>query len=510
MHNVSFSARQELLKSVHSKYNHSNWKQKTKILEGFVAATGYDRKYAIRLLNQKEVSLSNGKSNSGRKSVYDVEVKQVLEMIWNASNQICSKRFVPFIPIMIEALERHGHLSISEEVKQKLLKISAATVDRILRQVKLKSKRGLSTTRTGNLLKNQIKVRTFADWDNVVPGFFECDLVAHCGTTVCGTYLNTLVITDIMTGWTECIPILRKSVKEVISGLTAAKSLLPFSLIGLDTDNGSEFINYELLSFCENNKITFTRSRAYKKNDQAFVEEKNGSIVRRLIGYDRFEGEKAWEALANLYAILRLYINFFQPSLKLKSKERVGSKTIKKYETAKTPFQRTLDSSKISQEIKDKLNRQYRELDPLYLKAEISKLQQKFWAFAWKSPEDQSTEKVVLEESENQNTLPSFYKQTKKIRKKVEMRDWRTRKDPFHEVNNEIELQLNLKPHLTAKSLLDILSDMKPGQFNKNQLRTLQRRVAEWHSKQNIREEKYKKLMIAKNDIATLPMSVNI
>lgn len=198
--------------------------------------------------------------------------------------------------------------------------VSAATVDRILQPERYRQVQGLSQTKAGALLKSKIQVRTFADWNDIVPGFYEVDLVAHCGDDANGTFLNSLVMVDVSTGWLECMPLLRKSAADVINGVSVARSLMPFPLLGLDTDGGSEFINYEVLDYCESNKITFTRSRAYKKNDQAFVEEKNGSVVRRLVGYDRFEGPKAWTALAKFYSVLRKYVNFFQPSVKLLKK----------------------------------------------------------------------------------------------------------------------------------------------------------------------------------------------
>lgn len=198
---------------------------------------------------------------------------------------------------LLTALERFGHLSISMEVRNRLLTISTSTVDRLLETKRQENSKGICTTRPGSLLKKQIKIRTFADWDDVVPGFLEGDLVAHCGDQIGGAFLNTLVLTDIASTWTEFFPLLRKSEADVIAALKVAQQILPFSLIGLDTDNGSEFINYTLLNFCKTQKITFTRSRAYKKNDQAHVEEKNGSIVRRLIGYDRYEGLAAYNSL---------------------------------------------------------------------------------------------------------------------------------------------------------------------------------------------------------------------
>jgi IS30 family transposase len=226
-------------------------------------------------------------------------------------------------------MELHGHLGLPADVRIKLLEIRRSTVERILSVEKERAGKSISTTKPGNLFKHQIQVRTFADWGNVIPCFLEADLVAHCGGNTNGAFLNTLTLTDITTGWTECLPLLRKSANDVIIGLKLAQELLPFPLLGVDTDNGSEFINHELMDFCDDNEITFTRSRAYRKNDQAHVEEKNGSIVRRVIGYDRFEGRVAWEALSELYRVIRVYINFFQPSLKLLSKERNGARVSK-------------------------------------------------------------------------------------------------------------------------------------------------------------------------------------
>ena len=211
--------------------------------------------------------------------------------VWSSANGICAKRLVPFIPELISTLESHGHLSLSDDTRSKLLTLSAATADRILRRSKVKIT-GKSTTKRGKLLKHQIPIRTFADWQDSRPGFMEADLVAHCGERTDGSFLNTLVLTDVATGWTECLPLLCKSGEEVVRSVIVARSLLPFALLGLDTDNGSEFLNEGLLTYCKDEQVTFTRCRAYKKNDQCFVEQKNGTIVRQLVGYDRFEGDR--------------------------------------------------------------------------------------------------------------------------------------------------------------------------------------------------------------------------
>jgi hypothetical protein len=332
---MSLSARREMLAGVTDAYNKAFRAEKTKILDGFAAATGYDRKYAIQLLSKKIQlpSVEHTRKRPGAQ-VYDEQFVHVLTIVWNTANQICSKRLVPFIPNLVSAMERHGHLRVTQEIRDKLLRISPATVDRLLQNERRRHAGGVSHTKTGTLLKNQIQVRTFADWDDVSPGFFEVDLVAHCGGDPNGAFLNTLTMVDVTTGWLECMPLIKKSASNVIAGINVARKLMPFDLKGLDTDGGSEFINHELLDYCEKNEITFTRARTHKKNDQAFVEEKNGSVVRRLVGYNRYQGMKAWEALANFYHVLRQYINFFQPSLKLLKKTRTGGRVSKQYDVA--------------------------------------------------------------------------------------------------------------------------------------------------------------------------------
>jgi len=290
---------------------------------------------------------------------------------------------VRFIPDLVAAMERHGYLRISDDIRKRLTTVSAATVDRILKPESSRQALRLSQTKASALFKNKVQVRTFADWNDVIPDFCEVELVAHCGDDANGTFLNSLVMVDISTGWLECIPLLRKSAADVINGGTVARSLMPFELLGLDTDSGSEFINYEVLDYCELNHITFTRSRAYKKNDQAFVEEKNGSVVSRLVGYDRFEGPKAWASLAGFYSVLRKYVNFFQPSVKLLKKTRAGAKVAKQYDSALTPYQRIQQSTYVSQKVKDNLTKMYLELDPVALMVQLKDLQAALMSFAW-------------------------------------------------------------------------------------------------------------------------------
>lgn len=497
---MSFKARQEMLASIQQSYKTSDWKTKNQLLDGFIAVTGYERKHAIKLLNS-DINKAKQSKKRGKPPRYDEPVVKVLEMLWHASNQICSKRLIPFLPELVSSLEHHGHLRLTDDLKKRVLSVSCATFDRLLRTERMKLGKGLSTTKSGTLLKNQIKVRTFTDWNEQNPGFFECDLVAHCGTTVMGVFLNTLVMTDIVTTWTECIALIRKSADDVILGFNTASQLLPFKIMGIDVDNGCEFINYDVVGYCEENNITFTRSRAYKKNDQAHVEQKNGSIVRRLIGYDRYETEGAWEAMCELYAVLRLYINFFQPSLKLIGKTRKGSTTVKKYDLAKTPYQRVLVSEHISQEIKNKLTDQYNNLDPIILKKKISVFQEKLWQLVWTQDIKSAPEKFKGSPENVQELIqPKFYRKTKKPLRK---RDWKTRKGPFDHVKDFIELEIQLNPIIEAKQILDKLMKKHPDDFCKGHLRTLQRRVSEIRVQQNYREERYQKLMVDKKSMTT-------
>jgi hypothetical protein len=224
----------------------------------------------------------------------------VLFLAWHAANRICAKRLIPFLPTLLEALERHEHLHISEECRKQLLAMSAATTDRLLSSQRKLSRHGLSATRAGTLLKQQIPIRTFEEWKETRPGFLEADLVAHCGMDIGGGYLYTLTLTDVTTGWTECLPLLYRSQETVLAALQQARLLFPFPILGIDTDNGGEFINETVLTYCEQAHITFTRGRPYLENDQCYVEQKNGAVVRQVVGYDRLVGEHAFRQLTEL------------------------------------------------------------------------------------------------------------------------------------------------------------------------------------------------------------------
>jgi hypothetical protein len=351
--------------------------EKQKILDEFTVATGYHRKYAVRVL--KHGYPSRKRKPKGRKLVYQGEVVTALEKIWEIYGRICSKRLHPYLPEGIKVLERCGEITLSNRTKELLLQISRSTIDRSLRPARFKTPHGRSTTKPGTLLKKNIPVRTFTDWNEDTPGFMEIDLVAHCGESTEGQYLNTLTCTDICTGWTEVLALRRRTQEAVCTSIDSMRKDLPFALLGIDSDNGSEFINDLLYRYCANRKITFTRSRPYQKNDQAHVEQKNWSVVRRTIGYDRLETEEEHKLLERIYQDLRLYINFFQPVLKLIGKERIGNKVIRKYDTARTPFQRVLERKEVPLARKAPLLNLYLCLNPAELRRRIDTHVAKLW-----------------------------------------------------------------------------------------------------------------------------------
>ena len=377
---MSLKSKRELLEVVRPRYLKASKLEKQKMLDEFTSATGYHRKYAIRVLkNQRQVQNHLKEKTKTYKPIYGGEVVQVLEQIWEIYGQICSKRLQPMLPEAVKVLERCQEINITKDTKELLLKISSASIDRCLRPIRCKSSRGLGTTKPGSLLKSLIPVQTFTAWDEEQPGFMEIDLVAHCGNTTEGQYLNTLTCTDLSTGWTDVTALVHRSQQAVSTAIHHMRQRLPFPLLGIDSDNGSEFIHDTLYRYCLDEKITFTRSRPYKKNDQAHVEQKNWSVVRHTVGYDRWETDQEFSILESIHADLRLYINFFQPSFKLIAKERIGNKTIKRYDTAKTPYQRILERKDIPLETKARLMNLYVQLNPAELRRSIDQKTAKLW-----------------------------------------------------------------------------------------------------------------------------------
>lgn len=384
---LTMKARQEVTTATAGQYRGASKKEKSKILDQFIATTGYSRWYARLVLrhegrrlqtDKQTIVVVERKSRTKRKRArrYDEQVETALVKLWRIMDYICGKRLQPMLPELLPVLERYNEFRCDRETRKKLLRISAASIDRLLQPERRKYElRGRSGTKPGTLLKKQIPIRTFAEWDEQRPGFVEIDLVAHDGGLAAGDYCQTLDLTDIATTWTETQAVRNKAQAWVFAALKEMRQKLPFSLLGIDSDNGSEFINKYLVEYCQKQKLSFTRSRPYRKNDNCFVEQKNYSIVRRAVGYARYDTEAQLQLLNELYATLRLYTNFFQPTMKLKSKERVGSKVIKRYDRAQTPYQRVLAAPQVSEAEKARLRARYKTLNPAALKRKLMRLQ---------------------------------------------------------------------------------------------------------------------------------------
>jgi hypothetical protein len=382
--------RKTVTKAMALQYRRSGKKEKGVLLEQFTEATGYNRVYAARLLRGHglrveftpgtvlEGSVRVKAKRTPRAPLYGPDVVHELKKIWKTMDYICGKRLAPAMGELVPCLVRHGELRASKAVREKLMQMSAATIDRLLEGERRKAKlKGRGQTKPGTLLKQQIPVRTFADWDDLKPGFMEIDLVAHNGGSSHGEHCQILDATDVSTGWSEQFAVPTKAQQWVFDGIRQIREHLPFALLGLDSDNGSEFINHQLMKYCTDEKLTFTRGRSGKKNDNCYVEQKNWSIVRRFSGYERYEGEEACRLLNELYGVVREYVNHFMPSMKLIEKVRDGGRVTKRYDQAQTPYARVLASPHISEDLKLRLRKRYAELNPAQLKRDIVRLQKK-------------------------------------------------------------------------------------------------------------------------------------
>lgn len=368
------ATRDELLVALAARYRGSRRSERTRILDEFVSVTGHYRKHAMRLLRAGPP----GRALASRleRRVYDAAVCEALIVLWEASDRICGKRLKAMIPTLLPAMERHGHFDLAPEIRAALLAISAATSDRALAPQRARVGSGTRRRRSPSALRRSIPVRTFSDWNDPPPGFIEVDLVAHSGPVASGTFIQTLVLTDIATGWTECAPLLVREQTLLVAVLREVRARMPFPLLGFDSDNDNVFINETVRDYCLAEGIVFTRCRPYRKNDQAHVEQKNGAIVRRIIGYRRFAGLAAARELAALYAQTRLFVNAFQPSFKLAEKERDGARVRKRYHAPATPCDRLLADPRTSTEVRRTIEAVRAVLDPVKLLAEIRSRQQ--------------------------------------------------------------------------------------------------------------------------------------
>jgi hypothetical protein len=373
---MSSRSKREYLEAIHRRYKAGTRKQKKLILDEFCAACGYHRKHAIRLLKKFRRFSKPKQKKKGRASIYQTEEIMIpLKRIWLAANLPCSKRLKAVLPLWLPGYaQQYGRLSA--EVTKALRTISPSSIDRLLKPVRVKYKgRGKSTTKPGTLLRKQIPVKT-NQWDESRPGFLEADTVAHCGTSMAGMFAFTIDCVDIATGWTEQRAVWGKGETDVVAQLKHIETSLPFLLLGFDSDNGSEFLNHHLLRHFADRKhpVQFTRSRAYHKDDNAHVEQKNWTHVRQWLGYHRFDNPQVVPLLNELYTTeWRLYHNFFCPSVKLIKKDRIASKTIKRYDTPKTPYQRVMESKYLSPEVKKELTDLLQTLNPFHLRKAMEK-----------------------------------------------------------------------------------------------------------------------------------------
>ena len=380
MTKISMKSRQEVIKRYRAKYKKSTKKEKGQILDNICITTGLSRDRVKKLFSgsiEKAVSgaVENSAKKRGRKPKYDDRTQAALEKIWELMDFACGRRIAAGMEDMLDALLRFNEIEFDEQILENLRNISPATIDRLLQHAKKRmSFKGISTTKPGTLLKRDIPIRLGTEWDDAVPGYVEIDLVAHCGKTTAGEYINTLDVTDIYSGWTETAAVINKTQKRVFEALMTVKGRLPFHLFGIDSDNGSEFINNHLFRYCLKEGIYFTRSRPSKKNDGCHVEQKNWSVVRRNIGYDRYEGEVALRIMNEYYEQLRLYTNFFLPSVKLLSKSRDGAKIRKKYEPPQTPYKRLISCDFIEKDKKKELEEIWLTLNPVELKRSMMEL----------------------------------------------------------------------------------------------------------------------------------------
>lgn len=366
------SSRNEYLLTIQERYLKACSKEeKTKILNECIQTIKQNRKYLIRKLQPRN-DLQEEKQRKKRKPKYDSYVKIPLIKIWEILEYPCSKRLKPMIEEMLEVLERHKELKVSEEIEEKLLEISSRTIDRKLKHQKqyLHRKR-FSTTRPGSLLKSQIPIK-LTEWDTSKVGFTEADLVAHCGDNVAGEYVNSLNVTEIYSGWAEQAAVMGKGQRNTFLGIVEVRKRSPFKWLGIDSDNDAPFINYHMLKYCKEEKLEFTRSRPNRKNDNAYVEQKNWTHIRKIFGWKRYDTKEEQKIINDLYQNeIRLYKNFFQPVMKMIKKKRVGPKIIKKYDIPKTPYRRLMESGQITRETRKQLKEIYLTLNPVKLKKNI-------------------------------------------------------------------------------------------------------------------------------------------
>jgi hypothetical protein len=500
--------RRAALAAARQRYGGLSAAGKRRLLDELQQLTGYHRKSLLRSLNRQEPP-KPGRSHAGalerphHRRRYGPEVLEALLPLWEASDRLCGKRLQALLPLLVASLERHGHMNLEPDMREKVLSMSSATIDRLLSPIR-KASGGNGwrrPPRAYSAVRRRVPVRTFKGWeDHHDPGWLEIDLVAHCGGRMEGRFLWTLVATDIATGWSESLPLLQRDGAVVLMALQLIRRQLPFPLRGIDADNDPVFMNTLMEAWCDRpeDRIKLTRSRAYKSNDQAWVEQKNGVLVRRVVGYERLVGLEAARLLGELYAALRLFTNLFQPSFKLKSSVREGGRIKRQHHPPRTPLQRLLATGQVSKEKARALQELQQSSDPMALLETIRRHQAQLALLA--SGEQASnpggTTTALADPDAENRSLESFlsglqllWKDSQPRPKRAKPRTGkRTRIDPFEADAERIRQWLAEEPIVTPKELMQRLIKKDPERYGMRHLRTMQRRVSGYRLAQIERE----------------------
>lgn len=407
---LTMSERRAVTKKLALEYRRGEKARKGQILDQICELNGWHRNHARKALTQA-LMLKVVQPRPSRPPIYGEPVVAALRFLWAVQGTPCGRLLAAALPDLVPRLRRLGELDVDDDTAVLLLKIAPATIDRRLAADRAKlTLRGRSHTKPGTLLKDSIPMRTWAEWNDAVPGFVEIDLVGHEGGNSSGEFCFTLDITDIATGWTETRSVRNKAQKWVFAAIQDATASFPFPILGIDSDNGSEFINWELFRWCEQNELTFTRSRSGNKNDGAHVEQKNWHIVRQVVGYHRYDTPAELELLNQIWALQRLLTNHFAPQQKLISKTRNGAKITKRYDAAKTPFQRVLaDRGTVRKSVKTRLARENEPLNPAAIQRQIQALTTQLLTLTTskRGPTAGPVSRAFADDSTNQSTRAS-------------------------------------------------------------------------------------------------------
>ena len=474
---LSMSTRKEITDAIRDRYREASRPEKGRILDEFVKTTSYHRKHALRLMAGRK----KAQHTIPRRRVYDESVGAAMTLLWEAGDRMCGKRLKAALPSLMESLEVHGHLVADNDLRLLLTQISPATIDRMLQPVRIKAGGPSRRKKRPNVIQRQVPVRTSEGGGSLPPGYIEADFVVHSGGVMPGSCVHTFSLTDVCSGWTECVALTVRDQSLVVESLRQLRPQMPIPMLGLDTDNDGAFLNATLFDYLKDEGIEQTRSRPYKKNDQAWIEQKNGSVVRHFAGYGRFEGLEDAETLCRLYKSVRLFVNYFQPSFKLKAKKREGARVKKYYHPPATPCDRLLGNPLVSDAIKSQLRDCRATLDPVVLLHEIREAQAALAKHAV-SIEPKTLDQFVQGLSSLAESGEANPAQIPKPRKKLDPRTWRTRKDPFQKSWPQIQEWLEAEPDATAGTLMPRLQLTFPGEHSHDQLRTLQRRVKKWRA----------------------------